>query len=416
MGHLSDVHKTARKAAHLEPSERSSGKENCTIVNFRHIIKTGGTTVRGWMTTVALLSGEAIIRDREAMFCPVVNASSRTCLGANSHLAQLRQWAHSARKIDQSRIMVESHIESAVFRDITLRRTNEVEGTLVRPWPSYLGCKAIVAVLWRDPPSMYHSLYRFILDKRWGNLNIVYKRGGCLKQPDGTCKRSPLPLSDWIFNRTEHYTPHRDTMHAPRNSQTSYFLAGLVKTEDDADLSRAGLDWLQKVDLAGTTEDISTFLVLLCQLSGIQTCPQHSSTNVNVQVGDKPSTVLHSELSEDIVQYVRSRLAPVDQVLYSEVQARFYKQAEPFAEQVRAYRATPQRALPFKWQLCSDSANVFQQGLRIGERYRRNVTSRFIAGNYVISPLDMQVTDCTDCKQEDKSEVPIFAIERCKLS
>ncbi|KAL3911755.1 MAG: hypothetical protein SGPRY_008576 [Prymnesium sp.] len=410
-GELSDGRDNSLKRPHWEWRAHTGDGSKCTVVNFRHIVKTGGTTVRSWMTTVALLSGRALIRDKETMFCPLVDTRSRKCAGTHD-FAQVRLWARMAsRRRNHSTIMVESHNSMHVFSDIMQTRDRGTEGPLERPWPSFLGCKAVVAVLWREPSSMYYSWYRYILFKHWGTLHIAFvHQKGCLKQADNTCEAGPLPFSNWIFNRTEHYRSVGQLLGAPPNMQTVFMLTGSAKrmSYDEASALRSGRELLQKVDLAGTTEDMSTFLLLLCQLSGIHTCPQYTSTNINSHVPANTSDVNNS----DVKEYIRSRLAPVDHILYAEVKARFYKQAEPFENEVRAYRAAPVFDLPFKWQFCSDDANVFQQGLRVQQRVARNRSSGLFFGNVVLSPINVQVENCTNCKLMSRPE----NMETCRFS
>jgi len=190
-----------RRVAGLLELEPTSSKEQpadapaapagggCTVVNFRHLIKTGGTTVRQWMVDVAVGLGWGLSRNNEQMFCASIddppNSSCRSSgLMRRPDAAFLSRL--NASGLTASGFLIESHDEQTVLRVWRAlvawrRRRVRAAGTELslpppdphlkvsltsqrfagvtalssnddpRPvWPTF-GCRTVIAILWRDP-------------------------------------------------------------------------------------------------------------------------------------------------------------------------------------------------------------------------------------------------------------------------
>lgn len=235
------------------------------------------------------------------------------------------------------------------------------------------------------------------------------------------CRRSALPFDAWLYNQTDGYwfetknTTEVETLSAPRNLQTEQLLFASVchkgcprnHTTVDGEammLQRARAD-LRLVDLVGVTEDLGGFLVLLCDLVGLKTCPRYVSANAVV---DRTliSSRFPSHVSASAAQHVRTRLAPVDQTIYAEAKQAFDIRKRPFADRIRAYEASAPEPDVAVWHVCSAQSDAFQKGVRVGQEVRKKRAGGVgVEGvgvedewfNLVLVPAGVEGTHCTRC-------------------
>ena len=121
----------------------------CTIVNFRHLVKCGGT---GW----------GIRRDAERLFCSKLSPN-HTCLTSN---VPSKLDAPSLARLKASGFLVESHTDS-FFWAALMRQRQRAVNTAAAPnvWPTW-GCRTVVAILLRDTgvlPIMVPLPARYVL-------------------------------------------------------------------------------------------------------------------------------------------------------------------------------------------------------------------------------------------------------------
>lgn len=366
----------------------STGQSNtsCTIVNFRHFIKAGGTTVRGWMVDVAVALGWGLQRHDERMFCAHFFPGTHMCRPSGFPIERLDSNYFS--RLNSTGFLVESHTYAHFFTHLMHERALTHPTNVLAPpsWPAHAGCKIIVAVLWREPASCYHSWYRYLLDMYWGDLHIAYaQKRGCIVEGK-RCRRSVLPFDAWLFNRTGDYRrislSHGTPIESPirgalPNLQSEQFIYGRTPCalppcphRDHQVMLQLGRRLLRHVDLAGVTEDMGGFLLLLCDLLGLITCPRYVSFNLGDNRSKLSSRFPPSAVSEHMAHYVRTKLAPLDQVLYTETLGHFNSRKQPFAHRISAYKMLPPQSSVAEWHACAAQSNAFEQGLRVGAAVR----------------------------------------------
>ena len=112
----------------------------------------------------------------------------------------------------------------------------------------------------------------------------------------------------------------------------------------------AGQSLVRHFDLVGVTERMSSFVVLLCELIGVRTCPRFVSRNVNHARASVLSTRFPSAATPTAARHVYRMLAPTDALIYSEVQRVFDEHERVAAARIEAYdRSPPDDSPPARW-------------------------------------------------------------------
>ena len=120
-------------------------------------------------------------------------------------------------------------------------------------------------------------------------------------------------------------------------------------------------------------------------------CLMQTDLNKKTQL----SRLAPGRVSAAAAQYVRSALAPVDQVLYTEAKERFATRRKPFEDRIRAYEATQPEPTEAEWHACSAQSDAFERGMRVGQDVLSRSTGE--VRNLVLVPRGQTATHCTPC-------------------
>lgn len=246
-----------------------SGLPSCSVIVFRHIQKTGGSSITDqfyqlqedmqWAVTgywspcwkergfFAAPTRVRYVRALRALGERVIKRGANSSVvpphGINGPLWATRQFFHL------------HHPDSTQCGG--LRGLSE-EVALLRPLAPALGCHVSVAMLVREPWSFFVSWYYYIGARRCGHCSFVeFLRLNLNAQ-------SHLALGG-----------------APR----IYSAALRTRYESRDDSLRMELDRvLGGVDVLGITENLNEFMVLLCEAAGLTVCPQPGVRNPRYEI------------------------------------------------------------------------------------------------------------------------------------
>ena len=240
-----------------------SGLPQCSVIAFRHLQKTGGTSV------VKLF--EDLQRDLQFSVAGYWTPCWR---GRSVHVAQGRlRWLRGLRKIAElangssiapkdlqlldtppwrARMLLHIHHPDSVECG-GLEALQRELGRL-RPYAPSLSCNIVVCMLVRDPMRFFVSWWYYIGAKRCGDCSFVRY-----------LQLNPNAQSHMVIGgRGRVYTEALLQRHQNRDPALKEQLAASLKG----------------IDLLGPTERLDEFVYVLCEKAGLRTCPRPGQANV----------------------------------------------------------------------------------------------------------------------------------------
>jgi hypothetical protein len=330
----------------------------CALVIFRHVPKTGGTSVKNLFARLELgelFEAHTIERKRCHRWA---DDSRSACAGrALDGLALVRDFATalSEGRAPSRRVFLEIHIEDghADVVDAIL-----AEADAARPAARRAGCRIVTSMLVRDPFSYYASLFRYSGARECGGCTLERY----VEQHPNAQAHHLLSLQS---SRTGSSAQALASFDRPRRtlSRTQLELAlGALSAggsgASGGSSARAMLAQLaSRFDLVAPMERFNEFAVLLCQQVGLAPCPAYWLANEGRIWAHKLQAMgaVANESDPRVLAAVREH-NPIDLELYANASARFARQAAArgavFERAVRKY-ATGEQLLPelrFCWR------------------------------------------------------------------
>ena len=321
----------------------------CVAVHFLHVVKCGGTTIRGWMRELVTRDGFEFASHYDVASCVPKNGSNRHACWEPQVAAAMRiREAVASGSSPALRLLHEWHSPNRQFMYWANRSIIPF-----RPLLRSRGCRVVLAMMLREPLSLYRSWHRYISTQGWGALRKHVRHGG-----------SPVALDVWL-NASAPLPPSRPgrvrgskavalppLRHAPRNLQTINALKqGTCMGDGDDDglcgsgdgpLRIRGGRLLDTMDVIGVTEHLEGFVLLLCEAMGLGAtgCARVVARNRARPAGGAmtggggPYSALRarwaaSELLEQKASVLLEQLAPVDIELYARARSAYVARAPP---------------------------------------------------------------------------------------
>lgn len=262
----------------MEPLNRLTslwtGLPSCSLIIFRHIQKTGGTSIVDQFYEF----------QRDGQW--TVAGYWSPCYQGRGHLVAVSRarWLEGLRQLAQAAAAAQRHgetserllgrLDSLPWHARQFFHLHHPDATFcggmqylqrqlaqLRPIAPALGCRLTVAMLVREPWPFYVSWYYYIGARRCGYCPFEeFLRLNLNAQSHLALGGAPRIYSDELRNAHE---------------RADGRLTGELRTV------------LQQIDVLGVTERIDEFMVRLCERAGIRTCPRPGTRNFR----DKRSSI-----------------------------------------------------------------------------------------------------------------------------
>ena len=136
----------------------------CTSVHFLHVVKCGGTTIRGWMRELVTRDGFEFASHYDVASCVPKNASNRHACWEPQVAAATRTRAGGRER----QLAGAPTAPRVALAQPPIHVLGEPVDHPIPPAFRSRGCRVVLAMMLREPLSLYRSWHRYISTQGWG--------------------------------------------------------------------------------------------------------------------------------------------------------------------------------------------------------------------------------------------------------